>query len=637
MIFHPFRWSLLPALLLVGVGTAYSQEQPIWLGVDASDVARKVVHCRERISVQPGALTLYYPKWLPGDHSPSGPILNVVNLHMEAGEQPTAQHLGKGQAVLWQRDPVEMYTLHCDVPPNVSILELEFDSLVPASKDKLSSAKLAAILWNTCLFYPAGKPSDQITIQAGLKLPPNWKFGTALPVEKAEGDKVAFAPVSLTTLVDSPVAAGAYQRTVVLNGAEDGPIHQLDIVADSAAALELPEETINHYKELVTQAKALFGATHYRDYHFLVCLSDNIGHNGLEHHESSMNTLAERAFIDPALREAAGELLPHEFVHSWNGKYRRPVGLATPDYQVPMQDGLLWVYEGLTEYLGSFVLAARSGLDNADWSHEMLASAAASLDHKAGRTWRNLQDTADAASILYDAPGDWANLRRGVDFYPEGILLWLEADTIIRQVSKGEKTLDDFCRAFHGGESGPPKVVPYTFEDVVKGLNDVAAYDWANFLTERLKSTSPRAPLGGIENAGWKVVYTDQPNRVDAQREEEDKKVDLRYSLGLALNEDGTVADVTGGGPALAAGLAPGMKLVAVNNRVWTPKLLKEATAATAKPGAPPISLLMQNEDFFQTYRLNYKGGEQYPHLVRDADKPDVMEKILQAGPKANF
>ncbi len=617
------RFSLLAILLLLVSAIPGFAQGPITLAVDASDASRKILHAHETIPVQPGPLTLHYPKWIPGEHAPNGPINSLVDLHFSVGGQPLA----------WQRDPLAVYSFRCVIPDGADKLELNFDDVLPIGGGLYSSgpsatAQLALVNWNQLLLYPAGLPSDQIVFQAQIKLPASWKFGTALPVRETRGDTASFAPVSLTTLVDSPLVAGAFYRRIPL--ADAAPTNVMDLVADSSAALALPDEEIAHYKQLVAEAANLYGATHYEHYHFLVGLSEHIFHSGIEHHESSLNTLPERAFIDKDLREAASGLLPHEFTHSWNGKYRRPASLTTPDFQVPMQDDGLWVYEGMTQYLGSFVLTARSGLANTEWMHDWLASVAAMLDHRAGRTWRNLQDTATSAAELYAAPHEWTEQRRSVDFYPEGVLLWLEADTIIRQTTNGQRSIDDFCHAFHGGKSGPPAVVTYTFDDVVATLNGVAPYDWHTFLRTRLDSLSPRAPLGGIENAGWRVVYDEHPNKVDAQREEQSKGVDLRFSLGLALKEDGVVTDVLGNSPAEAAGLGAGMKLVAVNGRAWTAKLLKEALAAAKENKALPVDLLVVNDDFYRTFSLNYHDGERYPHLERVAAKPDLLEDICR-------
>ena len=625
---HPPSRRLLAVLLasaaLAGTLRAPTPATPITLEIDATETGRKIIHAREAIPVKPGMLTLFYPKWLPGEHAPTGPINSLVNLRLSVGGKPLP----------WQRDPVDLYAVRCEIPEGANTLDVTLDDVIPTSAGGYSSgtsasAQLTIVSWNQLLLYPAGTPSDGLTFTAGMKLPAGWKFGTALPVAKTDGGHTAFGLVSLTTLVDSPVVAGAFYRNILLTPPGAQPSNEIDIVADSAAALALPDDEVAHYKTLVAEASTLYGGTHYSHYHFLVALSDHIFHSGIEHHESSLNTLPERTFIDKESRIAGSDLLPHEFTHSWNGKYRRPASLTTPDFQVPMQDDLLWVYEGLTEYAGSYVLAARAGLMDAEWSHDWLASNTAQMDNRAGRQWRTLQDTATAASLLYESPTEWANLRRGVDFYREGVLLWLEVDTIIRQQTGGAKSIDDFTHAFHGGTT-PPGVVTYTFDDVVNGLNAVAAYDWRALLRERLDAYTTRAPLRGLENSGWELVYNETPNKEDAQLEEDRKFTDARYSLGFAVNEEGVVSDVFGGSVAEKAGIGPSMKLVAVNGRAWNAKLLKQALFEAKAAGSGPIELLMQNDDFYRTYRLDYHGGARYPHLRRVENSPDLLESICK-------
>jgi predicted metalloprotease with PDZ domain len=440
-------------------------------------------------------------------------------------------------------------------------------------------------------------------------------------------------PVSLTTLIDSPVQAGEFLRKIPL-GQADGAAHTLNLASDIPAAIEPTQEQVQHFNNLVVEANALFGAHHFRHYDFLLTLSDHVTGFGLEHHESSDDRDAERVFSDPDLFNNFADLLPHEFVHSWNGKFRRPAGLATPDYDQPMKTDLLWVYEGLTQYLGT-VLAARSGLRDADMDREYIAWIAGYLDHWPGRTWAPLQDTAVFAQYLYNVPGkQWSSWRRGVDFYDESILIWLEADTIIRRESKGQRSLDDFCRGFYGAPSSAPMVKAYTFEDVVAGLNQVAPYDWRGFLRARLDATSEHAPLGGIENAGWSLSYTDQLNGFQRSVEMADKLTDVRFSLGLIVQHDesdkknGLVLDVIPGSPAAAAGISPDMKLIAVNGRNWSPELLREAVAA-AKGGSTPIELLVENTGVIETYKLNYHDGERYPHLSRGTSGEDLLTRIL--------
>jgi predicted metalloprotease with PDZ domain len=594
----------------------------VTLAVDATAAPRKIFHATLKIPATPGDLTLYYPKWIPGEHAPDGPVIDLAGLKFFAA----------GKTLKWRRDLLDGFTLHVEVPAGVTEISAELDFLSPATFEGGFSAgssatdKLAIISWNQVLLYPKGFKSDDINYSASLKLPEGWKFGTPLPVTGQSGNEIHFATVSLTTLVDSPVITGEFLKVVPL--ASD-PVTEMDIAADSAAALEAPSEVWDHYRSLVDQAQKLFGAHHYRDYHFLYTLSDHVAHFGLEHHESDDSRVGERSLVDDGARKMSASLLPHEYVHSWNGKFRRPADLATADYQQPMQDDLLWVYEGLTNYLG-FVLTARSGLLTPDQDRDDLALTAASLDHTPGREWRNLQDTADAAPQLYFSFRSWNSWRRSTDFYDEDTLNWLWADVIIRQQTNGAKTLDDFCHLFHGAPSTAPMVKPYTFDDVVNALNQVAPYDWRGFWTERLTNHGPGAPLGGIAGSGWKVVYDETPSPMESGYMGARNFVDTTFSLGLILGDDGSIADTIEGMPAAQSGIGPGMKLVAVNGRRFSSEVLRDALKA-AKTGSAPIELLVENTDYYKTYKIDYHGGEKYPHLVRDESKPDLLSGILTA------
>jgi predicted metalloprotease with PDZ domain len=624
-------WLGLAALLALGAFNAIpvrAQQAPVSVEVDLREAPRRIFHARLTFPVQPGPLTLLYPEWIPGEHGPTGPIGNLAGLKFSAA----------GKTLPWRRDSVDMYAFHLDVPTGANSLEASLDYLSPGEGGQFSdspaaTAKLAVLEWSLVLLYPQGARSDDISYVASLRLPAKWQFATALPIADDDATHPAFKPVSLTTLVDSPLLAGEFLRKVPL-GPADGVAHSLDIVSDTPGAMELTAEQLDHFRRLVAEAQELFGAHHYRHYDFLLTLSDHVSGFGLEHHESSDDRSAERSFSDPDLYNGFAGLLPHEFVHSWNGKYRRPTGLATPDFHQPMQGDLLWVYEGLTQYLGE-VLTARSGLRDLDSHREYLAWVAAYLNHWPGRTWRPLQDTAVNAQVLYDVPGrEWSSWRRSTDFYDESILIWLEADTILRRESQGRHSLDDFCHLFHGAPSGPPQVKPYTFEDVVSAMNAVVPYDWSTFFRTRLDSTEPRAPLAGLEASGWRLVYSDKMNTYQRSLELNDELTDVRFSLGLVLRHregdktDGLVLDVIPGSPAAQAGIAPDMKLVAVNGLQWSPDHLRE-TIAAAKSTGRPIDLLVENTGYFQTYKLNYQDGERYPHLERDASRSDVLSRIL--------
>jgi predicted metalloprotease with PDZ domain len=597
--------------------------QTIQLHVDLTDAPRNIYHAKLHVPVHPGEVSLVFPKWIPGNHRPSGPIGGLTGIRMEAGGHP----------VSWQRDPVEMYEFHVTVPGAADSLDVALDAITtedsaggggPAASDNMLDLN-----WNAVVLYPKGVRSDDVRFVPSIKLPQGWKFGAALEVSRENGSDVEFSPVSLTTLVDSPLIAGVHFRKIELTKAGETPRHVMDLVADSDAALDMSPRDLAAYKKLVAETGALFGARHYRHYDFLYTLSNQVGGHGLEHHESNDSVASERTLLDPDLDMLQASLVPHEFTHSWNGKYRRPAGLATPNYQEPMIGDLLWVYEGLTDYLGN-LLAERSGLWTGEQYRESLAATAAMLDQRTGRTWRPLEDTARSVQTLriIQTP-EWQNWRRSLDYYPEGELIWLEVDSIIRQQTHDQRSLNDFCRRFHGGESGPPRVMPYTFEDVVRTLNDVAPYDWAQFLHGRVSATSEHAPLGGIERGGWKLVYNDQPNLFTHAAEKKFKFADFTYSLGFSAGEDGKIADVIVGSPAHQAGIGPGMKLVAVNERKWTPPVLRAAIKA-AQTSNQPIELLIENAQFFRTYSVDYHDGARNPHLERVGGQPDVLGAILK-------
>ena len=597
--------------------TTMKPKGSIDLAIDATEAPRNILHGVEKLTATPGDMTLLYPEWIPGEHAPTGPVTDFVGLHIFAD----------GKEVPWTRDSVNMYAFHVPVPNGAKSLEVKFDQLLPVntpgfSSGSSSTANLLMLSWNQVVVYPGNVQSDDVQVTAHVKMPEGWKFGTALPRASEAGQQLDFQTVSLTTLVDSPVLMGAHFRSIPL-GVDMGRPHFFDMAADSDAALQLSNDEINELKQLVKETGALYGARHYREYHFLVTVSDATAHFGLEHHQSSDDRVGERSFIDDTLTYRQNGLYPHEFTHSWNGKYRRPAGLATGNYHDPMKGDLLWVYEGLTEYLGE-ILTARSGLWTPEQFREEAASDAASLDTTAGRTWRPLQDTATAAQLLYPAPRNWENWRRSVDYYPEGFLIWMEVDTIIRRESHGARSIDDFCHKFHGGGTGAPEVVPYTFDDVVNTLNSVQPYDWRTFLTDRLTSKSPHAPLGGLENAGWKLAYTDKEPQLTADTEADRHVTDVRYSVGLFLDEKGNVADLLIGSPAEKAGIAPGMSIVAVNGRRYDEKILHDAIKAKG-----PLELIMANGDFFKTYSIDYHGGERYPVLERDTSKPDLLSQII--------
>jgi predicted metalloprotease with PDZ domain len=608
----------LPCLLVV---TALAQNTPIKLEVDAANAKRNVLNARMHVPVKPGKLTLLYPQWLPGVHGPEGPINDLVALKITADGKP----------VNWIRDAENMFAFHLTVPNGADELEVNYSFMLPFggqySSGVSSTAKLLVLSWNHIVLYPEWPDALNIKYDVTLKLPEDWKSGGSMPVARSRGDEVRYSTVTLETLVDSPVIAGEFFRTVEL-APEIKPPHKLHIVADSAAALEIKEADIERFSRLVREANALFGSHPYKDYHFLLTLSDHVAHFGLEHHSSSDNRRVEKFLIDEDSRKSGAGLLPHELVHSWCGKYRRPAGMATPDFEKPMHGELLWVYEGLTTYLGN-VLTVRSGLGtNTDYYSDM-ALIAASLDRQPGRQWRPLADTTIGAQLVYNSKTEGSSWRRRTDFYPEGSLIWLEADTIIRRESGGKRSLDDFCKKFFGGYNGAPKVVSYTLDDVISDLNAIHPYKWREFFQKRIYEVAPRAPLGGIENAGWQVTYTNKVPAALKSRENSRKFTDMTHSLGFSVQQDGTISDVLPGSPAEKSGIGPTMKLVAVNGRKWTGEILRRTVSATAT-NRESIELLVESDDYFKTHEIKYRDGEKYPILERDSSKPDMLVEILK-------
>ncbi len=617
------------ATLAVALGAAFSLHaqttpaNPIHLTVDLTDAPRKMLHGEMTIPVTPGPLTLLYAKWIPGEHMPDGPIDNLAGLFIT----------GNGQPIRWVRDDVNMYAIHLTVPSGVTTLDVKDDFLATAAATGFSSgastsANLALLSWNELVLYPSGHQSIELYVKPSVILPDGWKFGTALKKTAQDGDRVAFSTVSLEQLIDSPLLTGRYFVEFPL-APEVSPRHYLDVAADGPEDLALTPETLAGYSNLVRETGALYKSHHYESYHFLVTASDQVAHFGLEHHQSSDDRVPEKTFVDPNLLLLSADLLPHEFTHSWNGKYRRPAGLATGNYEDPMIGNLLWVYEGLTDYLGN-VLAARSHLETAADYRDYLADVAAQMDCRPGRTWRDLQDTATAAQLLYETSDEWDNWRRSTDYYSEGDLVWLDVDTTIRKLTDDKKSLNDFLAAFEGyGGNTPPKVVPYHFSDIVNGLNAVVPYDWAGFLKERLTSLSPHAPLGGIENGGYKLVFTDQPNAIMQAAINAEGSMPEWWSIGINVSSDGHIEDVLVGSPADKAKLGPGMQIIAVNGRQFSGPLLS-AAIQEAKGNELPIELIVVNTGTYRVVGIDYHGGLRFPHLQRVEGTPDLLDEILQ-------
>ncbi|MEW9572491.1 M61 family metallopeptidase [Rhodanobacter sp. Si-c] len=595
--------------------------------VDMTQAARKIYMVHETIPVRPGPLTLYYPKWLPGYHAPSGPITEVAGLRFSAS----------GQQLAWRRDLVDPFAIHLVVPKDVDRLDVDYDVLAAVRDlglgdgDKALSPAIADLEWNQVVFYPAGYASKAITFQPSVVLPDDWHYATALVPHVGTGGNrpIRFAAVTLNQLVDSPVVSGRYFRQVDLAPGARVPV-ELDMVADAPADLAITPKQVDGFRQLVVQENRMFGTRHYAGYHMLVTLSDHISELGLEHHQSFDIRASADDLVDADAFLAGASEFAHEYTHSWNGKFRRPDDLWTPDFNsVPMKGDLLWVYEGLTEYWAD-VMATRAGFWTPSEFRQALAMTAAQLDHVPGRSWQSLQDTADMASRLYYVPSSWKNWRRGTDFYPEGVLVWLNIDTKLRELSQDHRSLDDFARRFYGMDDGSDVTRTYTFADVVDALNAVQPYDWATFLRRMLDAHADHAPLDGLARGGYQLAYTGMPSTMWKARISHDQPADddAMYSVGFDVKDDGEVVDVLWNGPAFKAGLIPGMRVTAVNSRAFSPDALDDAVAASGD-ARNPIALLVENDGQFETLHVDYRGGLRYPQLVRGKGTPDYLDQIV--------
>jgi len=615
------------ALSLVFVATfAFGQKTPIQITADLSEAPRKLYHAEVDIPVTAGPLTLITPKWIPGHHSPGGPVADITGVVFTAN----------GNTLAWRRDDVDLYQFHLTVPAGVTSIHAHLDCITT-----FVTNNLAVLEWERLLLYPAGIPVRDIPIQASVNVPVGWGIGTSLtPISAYDpqhpaGGMVHYAATTVEMLEDSPIMTGAYFHEYAL-APELTPKHYIDVVGDSAEVVEIRPAVLAHWNRLIHEAWAMYGAPHYRSYHFLLALRGQFGGGGLEHHESSDNSMPERALMTDEGEMTSAGLLPHEFTHSWNGKYRRPAGLATPDYATPMKGELLWVYEGLTDYLGD-LLAARCGELSPERYREMIALDAATMDATTGRAWRSIGDTAIGISGLATAAfgrggNAWANWRRSADYYPEGNLLWLDVDTTIRKLTGNSKNLRDFMAVYlNKGGGTTPTVVPYDFNEIVADLNQVVKNDWAGFLNDRVNGINPHVNLEGIEQGGYKLVYTEKPSEYQrARMAGRGGSADVWFSLGIALDSDGsTISDVRVGGAADKAKLIPGEKIMAVNGKVYSKEAL-HAAIRESKNATSPIHMILQNDTLVTEADVDYHDGERYPTLVRIEGTPAYLDDIAK-------
>ncbi len=607
---------------------ALSQEAPstIVLEVDATTISRKILSAHESFpvaSTTEHTVDLVYPKWIPGDHAPTGPIADLVNLRFTAD----------GKTLSWARDPVDMYRFHIPVPAGTSLLVADF-TLVGAyvagndfAPGNTSTPVQGDVNWDQLVLYPADTAADRVTVAASIKLPERWSYATALPHPSQQGAAIHFDPVLLTTLIDSPLMCGSIMREFDITPKGVSQRHLLDLFEKSPEGLNVPPERIAAYRNLVSEAGAMFHSHHYASYHFLV-EAQSESSDGLEHHQSSDEQMPELGMVSPSFSAEAGNLLAHEMIHSWNGKFRRPAGLATSDYQQPMVGDLLWVYEGLTSYWAE-ILATRAGLETSAQMKDRMALYQAEMDARSGRGWRNLQDVSRSAQLLYSAGEQWTNLRRSTDYYREGPLLWLQVDSLLREKSHGARSLDTFAADFFGPPDGVVAVKPYTYEELIAALNHVVAFDWNGLLQGNLLATRPDSgftrPGSGRMDCG--LHRRAKPAAVDL--EAISQQADLSTSIGLVIDPDGTIIDLVPDSAAGRAGLAPAVKLMGVNHRVYSADLLRQAIV-NAETSQQPIDLLTLTDGFYADFAVDYHQGLRSPHLSRIEGKPDLLTAIVQ-------
>ncbi|MCP1470160.1 putative metalloprotease with PDZ domain [Sphingobium sp. OAS761] len=607
-----------PTALPVDDATPAPKDTPypgtIRLEVDASDITQRIYRVKETIPVAgAGPMTLLMPEWLPGNHAPRGQIEKLTDLVITANGQP----------VQWVRDPLDVYAFKVDVPQDATEIVASFQFLSATQPNQgrvVITPKMMNIQWEQVSLYPAGYYTRQIPIRASVIYPAGWQAATALRGTKA-GDTVTYDTIDYEALQDSPVFAGRYFKAVDL-----GSNVTLNMVADDADELAYKPEQMAKHRKLVAEAGKLFGAYHFDHYDFLLAITDEMGGIGLEHHRSSENQVEPGYFKDWDAGKALLDrnLLPHEFTHSWDGKFRRPDLLWTPDFRTPMQDNLLWVYEGQTQFWG-YVLGARSGLFTKQETLDAYASIAARLDTAVGRRWRPLEDTTLDPVISARRPKGWTSWQRSEDYYNEGLMMWLEADAIISKATRGRKGLDDFAKAFFGINPGDWGEVVYNRDDLIRTLNGIAPYDWAGFFHKYVDSTTGETPKGGFFMGGYKLVYADEPNSYTKAAEGSGKYVDQAYGIGLNVKNDGDISAVIWDSAAFKAGLTVGAKIIAVNGDEFSPDVWKAAIRAKT-----PIQIILKQDKYYRTLSLDYSGGLRYPRLEKTGEGEGSLDRLLK-------
>lgn len=623
---------LVAALAVCAAGALSAQKTPIQITADLTEGARHLFHAEIDIPVQAGTAVFTSPLWIPGTHAPGGPLADITGVVFT----------GNGETLKWRRDDVTLSNFNVTVPKGVTNVHVHLDAIIAGRV----TTKMSVLEWEHVMLYPANIPIKEIAIQPSVTVPAGWGTGTALKpigvvptpattgvmetahMPAAGSVTTQYAVTNVEQLEDSPVITGLYFHEFPL-APEISPKHFLDVVADQPEDAQMRPEVLAEIANLVREADANYASHHYNEYHFLLTLSDIAGGQGLEHGQSSDNGVGEKSFADDIQQLGAADLLAHEFTHSWNGKYRRPARLYQPDFATAQQGDLMWVYEGMTQYWGN-VLAARAGLKSQEQYRDLLALSAATLDYKPGRSWRSTEDTAIAGSLIRGGNQNWVNWRRGQDYYQEGELVWLDADTLIRKLTDNKKSLTDFAKIFFGkGGNTGPLIVGYEFPELVQDLNEVVKYDWAKFLHDRISGINPRADLDGIERGGYKLVYQDRPSKGERTLTVSRRGGGLNvwYSLGIRVGADGTVGDIRWDGAGDRAKLAPGMKILIVNGMVFSSDALR-AAIIKAKTDAAPIHLTVQQENTVITLDVDYHEGEKYPIMVRVEGTPSYLDDI---------
>jgi predicted metalloprotease with PDZ domain len=651
------RFRLLPLIALLAVITVTAQPAPkpaqpipmppaiaapvdqpyagaLQLDVDATDVMHRIAHVREQIPVPRNAkeLVLLYPQWIPGAHSPVGPISRVAGIVTSVD----------GNRVQWIRDQINVYAFHVPLTAAAKTVSLEFDYLSPikAAEGRIEwSDAILDLAWDTVVMYPAGFFSRDIPVDVTIKLPQGWKYATALETESANGSTVKFKRTTVNTLVDSPLYAGVHFKRVDLSPSPTN-IVRLNVFADDDKDLEISADALEKHKNLAIEADKLYQSHHYDHYDFLFLLSSNVGGVGLEHHQSSEDGTRPNYFTEWDRGSLRSDLLPHEYTHSWNGKFRRPAGLWTPNFNVPMRDDLLWVYEGMTQYWGS-VLAARAGIRTPEQARYVFARVAAGFEISPGREWRPLVDTTNQPTVSQRRPVTWISYQLGENYYQEGQLIWLDADTKIRELTNDKKSLDDFAVEFLGPYNGSFITYTYDLQDIVQILNRIAPYDWMKFFQDRVYSLHPTVPEEGFTRGGYKLAYSDKMPAWLTRSETAGGSADFSTSLGFSVGagqrggpdapsgaEATDLGNVWWNSPAFKAGITPNMRIVSVNGKAYSAKVLRDAITDAEKT-KQPIELQFRRGDEYKSFSIPYYGGLRIPTLERVDGTPDRLDEIL--------